>query len=150
MKTLLLLTTLFAFLQSAFLPVNLVLSLVAARAIIIDDKSNLYLAFFGGLILSFLMQVNLGYYPLLFILIVKMGALIKKLPVSFNLLTITVSAAVLIITAGALNAILIKEQFDLKLIFTEIVTTLLFYYSIKFWEERFSASTHTKLKLNSK
>lgn len=53
MKTLLLLIALFAFLQSAFLPINLVLVLIIARSLIVDDRENLFLAFFGGLILSF-------------------------------------------------------------------------------------------------
>ncbi len=150
MKTLLLLITLFAFLQSAFLPVNLVLSLIIARSLVTDDRSNLYLAFFAGLILSFLMQVNLGYYPVLLILLVKAASLIKRLPVSFNLLMVIGAVTVLIGFGEGLNMLLIGQQFSLQRIIFEIIAAAAFYYLILFWEDRFVASKNTKLRLNSR
>lgn len=150
MKTILLLTILFAFLQSAFLPVDFVLSLIIARTLVVEDKSNLYLAFFAGLILSFLIQVNLGYYPLLLILLVKLASLIRSLPVSFNLLMVIGAAATLVGIGEILNTLIIGQQFSIQRIIIEIVAVIPFYYLITFWEDRFVASTHTKLRLNKK
>jgi len=147
MKTLLLLITLFAFLQSAFLPVNLVLILIAARGLVSDDRQSLYIAFFGGLILGFLMQVNLGYYPLIFLLVVKTAFLIKKLPVSFNLLVIFISGIFLIGIGNVLSIIFIQQEFKLHIYIIEILLFVPFYYLVRFWEERFSVKPHQKLRI---
>ena len=137
MKTLLLLITLFAFLQSAFLPVNLVLVLIVARSLIIDDRDNLFLAFFGGLILSFLTQVNLGYYPLVFILIVKMAGLLKKLPVSFHTLTILFCGALLLSSGAVLNSIFAGIDLEFTTLLIESILVIPAYFLIRIWEERF-------------
>ncbi len=147
MKTLLLLTTLFAFLQSAFLPVNLVLVLIAARGLVSDDRQSLYIAFFGGLILVFLMQVNLGYYPLILILLVKIAALVKRLPVSFNLLVIFASGILLIGIGNLLGVIFIQQEFKIYIYIIEILLFIPFYYLTRFWEERFSVKPHQKLRI---
>src|SRR3989344_8958700 len=109
MKTLLLLITLFAFLQSAFLPVNMVLVLLVSRSLIVEDRDNLYLAFFGGLILSFLTPVNLGFHPLIFILIVKLAGLLKNLPIAINLLMVFLFASCLLYIAALLNSLFIAQ-----------------------------------------
>lgn len=147
MKTLLLLITLFAFLQSAFLPVNLVLVLIAARGLVSDDRQSLYIAFFGGLILGFLMQVNLGYYPLVLILLVKIAVFIKKLPVSFNILVIFASGVLLIGIGNLLNTVFIQQEFKIPIYIVEILLFVPFYYLTRFWEERFSVKPHQKLRI---
>lgn len=147
MKTLLLLITLFAFLQSAFLGVNLVLVLLIARSLVVSDRDNLYMAFFGGLILSFLTQINLGYLPLVFILIVKLGEFIKTFPLSFNLLMIFVSGSVLIAIASGLNMIFIDQNLNLYIHLIETILVVLFYFVIKLWEERFVIKSHMKLRM---
>lgn len=147
MKTLLLLITLFAFLQSAFLGVNLVMVILIARALVVSDRENLFLAFFGGLILSFLTQVNLGYYPLIFILIVKLGELVKTFPVSFNLFMIFLSGAVLVAIAGGLNVVFINQEMSLYTHLFEAILVVPFYFFIKLWEERFVVKSHMKLRM---
>jgi len=147
MKTLLLLITLFAFLQSAFLGASLVLVLIVARSLVIEDRDNLFLAFFGGLILSFLTQVNLGYYPLVFILIVKLAGLLRKLPVSFNLLTVLICGGILILVTAFLDSLFIEIPFLIYPHLIEIVLVLPFYFLIKFWEERFLSKPGMKLKM---
>lgn len=147
MKTLLLLITFFAFLQSAFLGVNLVLVLIVARGLVVDDREALFLGFFGGLILGFLTQVNLGYYPLVFILTIKAAGVLKKLPVAFNLLTVLLFGAVLIILNAFLNSLFIGQMFDVYPHLIEIVLVLAFYFPVKFWEERFIVKKQAKLRI---
>lgn len=147
MKTFLLFLTLFAFLQSAFLPVNLVLVILIARGLIIDDRENLILAFFGGLILSFLTQVNMGYYPLLFILIVKFASLIRKLPVSFNLLVVFISGGLLLSLAALINSWVIGETLSIYRHFIEAILVIPAYFLIRNWEDRFIVKSHMKLRV---
>lgn len=147
MKTLLLLITLFSFLQSAFLPVNLVLVLIIARSLLVEDRENLFLAFFGGLILSFLTQVNLGYYPLVFILIVKFAGLFKGLPVSFNSLMVFLSGALFIAITATLDSIFIGQPVKVIPHLIEAVLVLPAYFLIRFWEGRvISRVTSDKLR----
>jgi hypothetical protein len=147
MKTLLLLITLFAFLQSAFLPVNLVMVILVARALVVPDRENLFLAFFGGIILSFLTQVNLGYFPLIFILVVKLGEFIKTFPVSFNIFMIFLSGSVLIAIVGGLNMLFISQNMSLYTHLVEAILVVPFYFVIKLWEERFVVKSHMKLRM---
>ena len=147
MKTLLLLITLFAFLQSAFLPVNLVLVLLIARSLIIDDRENLYLAFFGGLILSFLAQINLGYYPILFLVVVKLSGMLKLLPVSFNLLMVFLSGALIVALTTTVNRFIIGQYVEVWPHLIEVVLVIPTYFFVKLWEERFVVKSHMKLKM---
>lgn len=137
MKTFLLFLSLFAFLQSAFLPINLVLVLLIARDLVVEDRDNLLLAFFGGLILSFLSQINLGYFPLIFILTVKLNALLKKLPVSLNPLMIFLYGSLLITLAALLNSFFVSQQLTIAVHLIEAILVLPSYYLVKLWEERF-------------
>lgn len=147
MKTLLLFITLFAFLQSAFLPVNLVLVLLIARSLIIDDRENLYLAFFGGLILSFLTQINLGYYPILFLAVVKLSGMFKMLPVSFNLLMVFLSGALIVALTTTVNRLVIGQYVEVWPHLMEAVLVIPTYFFVKLWEERFVVKSHMKLKM---
>lgn len=137
MKTFLLIILLLAFLQSAFLPLNLVLVSIIARSLVLEDKENLILAFLGGLILSFLSQVNLGYWPLVFLLITKLTYLLKKLPVSFNLLTLFFAGILLIGLVSIFNLFFINNDFELFSSLVEAVLVIPAYYLVRLWEERF-------------
>jgi hypothetical protein len=147
MKTFLLVITLFAFLQSAFLPVNLVLVILIARSLVLDDRENLFLAFFGGLILSFLTQVNLGYYPIVFILIVKLAGVLKKLPVSFNLLMIFLCGILLIALTASLNSFFVSQPLSLYVHIAEAILVMPAYLLVRLWEDRFIAKPHMKLRV---
>jgi hypothetical protein len=147
MKTILLFLIFFAFLQSAFLPVNLVLVVIIARSLITQSRDNLFLAFFGGLILSFLTQVNLGYYPIVFILVVKLAGMFKKLPVSFNVLPILLSGSLIITLVTIANNFFISQNLSIYPHLVEAILVLPVYWLIKIWEGRFVAKSHMKLKV---
>ncbi len=147
MKTLLLIITLFAFLQSAFLPVNIVLILIIARSLIVDDRENLFLAFFGGLILAFLTQINLGYYPIIFVFLVVIAGMLKKLPVSFGLLMTFLFGGLLITLTALLNNYFIGQYLEFYPHLIEAILLLPTYFLMKFWEERFVIKSHTKLRI---
>lgn len=138
---------LFAFTQSAFLPFNLVLVLLVARSLAVEDRNNLVLAFAGGLVLSFLTQVNLGYWPLVFILTVKLTAMVKKLPISFNPLIIFLSGSVIVLLVALTGSLFINEKIQ---IFSHIIESVLIvpvFYLVRAWEERFVVKGAIKLRM---
>ena len=147
MKTILLFLVFFAFLQSAFLPVNLVLVVLIARSLVTEDRDNLFLAFFGGLILSFLTQVNLGYYPLIFILVVKLSGMLKKLPVSFNFLPIFFGGSSIIALVTIANSFFISQNLSFYPHLVEAILVFPAYSLIKMWDGRFTSKSHLKLKV---
>lgn len=147
MKTLFLFIVLFAFLQASVLSVNLVLIVLIARSLAVDDSSNLLLAFFSGLLLSFLTQTNLGYWPLVLLFIVKIGLFIKKFPVSFNPLVIFIAGSILVLLNGISGRIFLHQDLQFFRIIFEAVLVVPAYFLIRFWEERFIAKSHIRLKI---
>lgn len=147
MKTFLLLLILFAFLQSAFLPLNLILVTLIARSLCLEEQDNLFLAFFGGLSLSFLSQVNLGYWPMVLLLIVKLTYLLKKFPVSSNPMTILIAGSLLIFLTTILNIIFLDWHLEIFPRIIEAVLVVPFYFAIRAWEERFVVRGAIKLKV---
>lgn len=150
MKTVFLWTILFAFLQSSILSLNLVLVILIASSIATDDGKNLILAFFAGLALSFLTQTNLGYWPLLFLFISKLGLLIKKLPVSFNPFIIFLAGLFLVFLSALAGKLFINQEFQILNIFFEAFLVIPAYFLIRLWEERFVVKGQIKLKYNSR
>ncbi len=147
MKIFLLVLILFAFLQSAFLPVNLILICLIARSLLIQDSSNYYLAFFGGLILSFLTQDNMGYWPLILLLTVKICYMISKLPISLTPFTVTLWAGIIIFSLEFLNMIFMHTNFEFVPALIETLLIIPAFYLIRVWEGRFIVKRNIKLKI---
>lgn len=147
MKVFLLFIVFFAFLQSAVLTLNLVLVMLIARSLVLDDGENLILAFFGGLILSFLTQTNLGYWPLVLILVTKLGQLLRKLPVSFNPVMVFIAGGLQIFLVLLPNKIFLNAGFEIYPHLIESALVVPSYYLIRMWEERFVAKSVIKLKV---
>lgn len=148
MKTYFFLLILAAFLQASFLPLNLVLMLLICRSLVLPGKKeNLILAFAAGILLSLLQSQNIGFWALVFLLVVRGVALTKKLPVSKNLLTV-LSVSIITITLVTLTQqLFFKQSFDPKLVLFESVLILPLYLIMLFWEERFEVRPEIKLKL---
>lgn len=147
MKTFLLFLSVFAFMQSAFLPLNLVLVLLIARSLVREDRSNLFMGFFGGLILSFLTQVNLGYWPIVFILVVKLSSLIKRLPVSFNPLIIFFCSIFIVSSVRIFNVFFMNEELKITTLIFEAILVVPVFYLVRGWEERFVVKGVIKLRV---
>ncbi|HLC87832.1 MAG TPA: hypothetical protein VJG66_02145 [Patescibacteria group bacterium] len=147
MKTFLLLLILSSFIQSAFLPFNLVLVLLVARSLAVEDRNNLVLAFAGGLALSFLTQTNLGYWPLVLVLTVKLTGMIKKLPLSFNPLIIFLSGIVIVWAVALTGSVFINEKIQISNHLIESVLIVPVFYLVRAWEERFVVKGTIRLKM---
>jgi hypothetical protein len=147
MKTFLLFIMFFAFLQSAFLEVNLVLVFLIARSLVMDERSNLYLAFAGGLAVSFLTQVNLGYWPLVFLFVSKISSAAKHLPFSLGPLMILIIGGVQVLLVSFISLAVLGLKIEIWHIILESLLTVPAFYIVKAWEERFVVKREIKLKI---
>ena len=149
MKIFIFLLILAAFLQSSFIPINLVLILLIARSLAIPEKQNLYAAFLAGILLGLLQSQNLGFWTLSFVLLVKLLTLSKKLPFSRNLLTVLIVSGLALGLVSLGQSLYFHQAFELSKLIWEIVLSGPVYLMILFWEERFVVKPETRLKLRS-
>lgn len=142
MKTIVAILILLAFLEAAFLPIKLVLTILLVRAFIRQDLSNLILAFGLGLLLSHLQNQPLGLNALIFLILVEAVYLWSKTTFSHNLWT-----AVPVIGALLLSVEFITGEGQYINIIGELLLVPFIYLVVRFWEERFIVRPEQKLKL---
>lgn len=136
-----------ALIQTAVLPLNLCLILLIVRSLSLVDRSNFYLAFFGGIILGVLSSTNIGFWPLTFLTAVVLCQTIKKIPVLSNLFFISLTAVSLILFTSFLQFLVYRQNIDIKIVFFEILLLVPGFFLIRFWEDRFVVKTGIKLRL---
>ncbi len=143
----LILISLAALLQSTIINLNLCLMTVIAVAFLRKDGTDLYIAFFGGLILGLLSGVNIGFYPIIFLLSAKIVHLYKQLPISGNVFfTIPVTLILLLMLLLAQQIILRQtpNYFNIPL---ETIIFFLIFFLAQFFENRFAQPTDIRLRL---
>lgn len=147
MKTLIVILILLSFLQTTFIPLDLVLLVLLLRALIKTNNSNFYLAFSFGLLLSHLTNTPLGFQSVVFLVLVELAQLINKAPISHNLLTIVPITLVFLSLNSIAMSLLLHQSIQLwpKIVF-ESVLSLPVYVLLRIWEERFVISD-IKLRL---
>ena len=150
MKLFILLIIISLFLQSSFVPVNLVLILIISRALVTEDISNYYASFFAGIFLGILSVSNIGYWPITLLIIVKAVYLSKKLPLSKNILSAVITAFILILLSDFLQSKFLSQNFQILKTISEALLTVPFYYLFKFWEDRFIVKPEVRLKIRSR
>lgn len=140
MKTLIVILTLAAFLQTTILGVNLVLLVLILRTFIKPDRSNLYLAFFLGLLISLLNFTSLGTESLIFICLVELVDIFGgRFHISDNILAVPILTALVLTLAGILSSLLLHQTIQLSwiVVLWTIVVAFPVYLLLRFWEERF-------------
>lgn len=137
-----------AFLQTSFVGVNLVLLLIAARSFNIESRSNYFLAFGAGILIGILSAQNIGFWPLIFLLSVKIGHMIRKLPFSISLVTF-IPVLILSVTVGtAAEYVFLKQTINWIKVGGEVLIGIPIFMFIRFWEDRFMIhSQGVKLKM---
>lgn len=147
MKLFYLILILSIFLQTSFIPFNLCLIILLCRSYVVEERLNLYGAFISGLFLSLLSGQNLGFWALIFLVVVKLASLIRKLPVSTNILTILPLSLILITFVSFLEKIFLNKTIDWRLVTVEVALSLPIFFLVRFWEDRFVVHSETRLKL---
>lgn len=136
-----------AFVQSAFLPINLCLILIISRSFIKDTKSNLIAAFLVGILLSLLTSTNIGFWAVTFLVVCKVIQLIKNIPQVNSSKLFLVFAFLIISAVSFLAQIFTGEPFSIINVIIESAVCLPVYILIRFWEERFMPNTDIRLKI---
>jgi hypothetical protein len=136
-----------AFLQTAFIPINLCLILLICRSFALEDDLNYWMGFFGGIMLSALSSANLGFWTFAFLITVKFIQLAKILPISSNFFTIIPISFIVISLVGLLESFFFEQSFNLMKVFIETAITLPTYILVRFWEDRFMMRQDVRLKI---
>lgn len=136
-----------AFLQTTIIPLNLVLLILIARAYLKPQKSNLYLAFIFGLLISHLLLFPLGMQSLIYLGLIEVTQLLSKLPLSRHPFLIIPVTLILLMVEGALSSFFTHSSLFLPQIVMESVLSLPIYYALKIWEERFIMTKEIKLRI---
>lgn len=136
-----------AFIQSAFLPINICLILIVVRSFAVEEHQNYYLAFMTGIILAILSPVNIGFWTIILLFCVKFVHIIRTFPITSKGITIIPVALLLLGLTEYLQQLLFKVSFSITPVIIGGVLALPLYFIIRLWEERFVVKREIRLKI---
>lgn len=147
MKTLIIVLIIASLLEATILPINLVLIILICRSYLKSDKTNLFFAFFFGLLDGHLKLTVLGLTSLSYLLAITIVASLSKSRLSSNaFLIVPVSFSILLVNQIILNYFTHQTLQILKVFFESLISLPIFFL-IKGWEERFIVRKEIKLKI---
>lgn len=148
MKTLIAVLIIASLLQSTILPINLVLIILIARALIRPEKANLFLAFAMGLFVSHLNLQPIGWQSLIYLVLVQLAQILSKTRISANPMVIAPLVFVLLSFNQISNAFVLNQSIKLlPQVLLESLLSLPVFYLVRLWEERFIVRKEIKLKV---
>lgn len=136
MKVLIIILIVASFLQTTILPLDLVLSILISRAYLRAQKSNLFLAFFLGLLISHLTLDPMGVKSMVYLTVVQITQVLSKSRLAGHPFLIIPLSFVFSLLDG-----------NFYLAVVAATTSLPIFYSLRFWEERFSPAKEIKLRI---
>lgn len=146
MKLFAFLLLLAAFLQTSFLSLNLCLLLLISRSYAVHKKDNYYLAFLAGIIIGILTTVNLGIWPLIFLVVVLLCHTIRRLPIMNRTITVVPLTLIILLVVNGLEFLFFKTPVNWLTLVIGSIINLPIFYLVKEWEERFITKPGLKLK----
>lgn len=148
MKTLIVILIIAVFLQTTIMPMNLTLIILICRAYTKISKSNLYLAFVFGLLVSLLNFTTLGFDSLLFIISVQLTESLSKTRLAGNSILIIPLSFILLAFSYLSNFMLVNQTWELfPKVVIESLIALPVLYIVRLWEERFIVRRDIKLRV---
>src|SRR3989344_791540 len=148
MKTLIIILIILSFLQTTILPINFVLIVLICRTFIRNDKSNLYLAFGCGLLLSHLNLILIGSLSILYLILIFL-AQVLSISRSINSIFLLLPFGIFALSTDRFIAYLllnISFSFSISL-FVSFFMIIPAFFLLKLWEERFIVRKDIKLKM---
>lgn len=136
MKTLIVTATIISFLQTTIWPLDLALIILISRAYLKAQKSNLFLAFFLGLLISHLTLGPLGVKSMVYLTVVQITQVLSKSRLAGHPFLIMPLTFIFVLADSGLSAG----------IWAGFVSLLVFYL-LKMWEERFISTKEIKLRI---
>lgn len=149
MKLLIPLLFVAALLQTSFLPINFVLVILICQSYLFESRANYLLAFIGGITFAILSSANLGFLPLIFLVIVKITHLVRKLPIVASLLTIPILVAMVLLLIAYLEQLIFNKSVNFKDVFLGAVASLPIYFLLQIWQDRLLFRNEIKLKIRN-
>lgn len=147
MKTLVILLILAAFLQTTILPIDLVLLILICRTYIKAEKSNLYLGFGFGLLISHLNLSGFGLQSLLYLIFIQGTESLSKIRLAGNPLLIIPISFVFLFLNQVINFLINNSTIEFVSIIVASLLALPILYAVRIWEERFIVRKEIKLKV---
>lgn len=135
--------------QSTFLPINLVLMILIIRSFIVDAKSNFYLAFIFGLVISLLQGQMMGFISLINLFSVSLVTVLKRSQIVQNLITLMLAGVALLTIDNIIQSLIAQASLDFKLAIYQTIILIPMYLLVRFLEERFVVQKEIKLRLKS-
>lgn len=134
-------------LYSTLIPWDLTLVLLITRTSLVSDKSGYFLAFWFGLLNSYLLNQPLGLLSFSYILIVFLITQIKRSTLSLNWLNVLLLSLVLTILHQILKIVTNHASIDFKEVLAQNLIVLPLYFLVLVWAERFVVKRAFRLKL---
>lgn len=140
-----------SFLQGSVVYFNLVFIAIICRSFVTPERSNFWLAFGFGLLLSILLGYPLGSLSIIYLVIVWLIQFARKAQVVSNWVVVLLSMFFLLginqIFLNVLNGSSIINSLRWSALLTEVILVLPIYLLVRFWEERFITRKDIRLKV---
>lgn len=136
-----------ALLQTTVVSLNLCLVTLIAVAFIRRDGLDLYVGFIGGLILGLLSGVNVGFYPIIFLIILEAIYFYKKLPISGNAFFSLPAIIGSLLFLDLSQQIILNQSPNFYSLPIETLLFLLIFFLVQFFEDRVNQAYDTRLRL---
>lgn len=149
MRLFIVLLVLSAFIQSAFLPINLCLILIISRSFVEERSSNLIASFLAGIFLGLLTATNIGFWAIIFLAASKIIHIFKSLPLTQSPKLVAPLSLLVIVGVSLIEQIFLGQKINIVKIIIETLLTVPVYIFIRFWEERFIVHSTNKLKIRN-
>lgn len=148
MKTLIFILVIIAFIQTAVLPLDLILLILICRGYIKTEEKNLYLAFGFGILIAHLEVLPLGLVSIVYLTLVQLTQMLSKFSLAGHFLLIVPLTFVLLSLNQITTSLLIHQTPELfPKVIIESFLSLPVLFLVKLWEERFIVKHEIKLKL---
>lgn len=148
MKTLIVVLIIASFIQTAILPIDLVLIILICRSYTKSSVANLYLALGFGLLIAHLNLNTLGIDSLIYILAVQITQALSKVRLAGNSLLIVPITFIVLSLSHLVSSIILHQSLNLfPKVLIESLISLPIFYGIRLWEERFIVRKEIKLKV---
>ena len=135
MKTLIFILMIVSFFQTTILSVDLVLIILICRAYLRADRSNLYLAFAFGLLISQLNLTLFGSQSIIYLVIIQLTQILGKSRLAGNPAVVVPLAFIFQFLSQSPNILI------------GTILSLPVFYLIRLWEERFIVPQGIKLRV---
>lgn len=147
MKLFIFILFILALLQTSFIPLNLCLVLLVCRSYAAHQLSNYYLALAAGFFLGILSAVNIGFWPLIFLIAVVVIHTVRQLPITARFLTVIPVTFVVLLAVNWTESFFLRTPFIWWYPLISSIIAFPVYIIVREWEDRFVAKPGIKLRV---